>query len=83
MLFHPVGGSLWEVHTLSPTKFPSVAPWVAISTSVTAPPLTSDNQSVSFTSLPVVSGNTTHSHGPLYLGSPFWVDRIAEPTERR
>ena len=69
MLFHPVGGSLWDVHTSAPTECPTVAPWVAISTSVTVPPLASDSKSVPLSSS--ASGNTTQSHGPSILGPPF------------
>ena len=56
---------------------PSVAPWVAISISVTAPPLTSDSKSVLLSNL--CTGNTTHSHGPSIFGPPFWKSRICVP----
>ena len=69
MLLYPVVGSLWEVHTLSRQNLPRVAPWVAISVSVTSPPLASDSKSLLLSSF--VFGNTTHSHGPSILGPPF------------
>ena len=78
MLFDPVGGSLWELHSLSPTKFPAAVPWVAIATSVTVPPLASDRKSIPSSSL--LSGNHTHSHGPSILGPPFGKAGLSNQT---
>ena len=59
--------------------FPLLPPWVATPSSVTVPALASASKSVPLSSL--VSGNTVHSHGPLYFRTTFWKPRIGIPNE--
>ena len=75
MLSESVGGSCGRSTHCRRPIFPLLPRGWRLSTSVTAPPLTSDSKSV-HSGRSSVSGNTTHSHGPSIFGAASGERRI-------